>query len=118
MKKLVSVLLALVMCLSVTTLAWAEDTLPNGVTFGGANTVYWVSGGADGYAETLKAALTEAHQANGNSITIYCKPSAMIATSDPSIPPSPFSIERGMASSGRPRTQPAKIEVSRKAMKG
>ncbi len=85
MKKLVSVLLALVMCLSVTTLAWAEDTLPNGVTFGGANTVYWVSGGADGYAETLKAALTAAHQANGNSITIYCKPSETIAKSDPHI---------------------------------
>ena len=85
MKKLVSVLLALVMCLSVTTLAWAEDTLPDGVAFEGANTVYWVSGGANGYAETLKAALTAAHQAPGDSITIYCKPSAMIATSDPHI---------------------------------
>ena len=63
MKKLVSVLLALVMCLSVTTLAWAEDTLPDGVAFGGANTVYWVSGGANGYAKTLVAALKAAYMA-------------------------------------------------------
>ena len=81
MKKLVSVLLALVMCLSVTTLAWAEDTLPDGVAFEGANTVYWVSGGKNGYAGTLRAALTAAYQATGDSITIYCKPSATIATS-------------------------------------
>ena len=80
MKKLVSVLLALVMCLSVTTFAWAEDTLPDGVAFEGANTVYWVSGEENGYAETLAAALKAAYMVNADDITMYCKPGADVGS--------------------------------------
>ena len=101
MKKLVSVLLALVMCLSVTTLAWAEDTVvyPEGVTkesFKNATTVYYTnnlgevkSGGStesettalvayvDSNNEVQYAADVWAAIKNGAS-TIYCKEGAML----------------------------------------
>ena len=86
MKKLLATILALVMALGVTTISWAEEvTLPDGIEFTGENTLYWMSGGATGYASTLKAALDAAHNAAGTSITVYCKAGATIMGSAPHI---------------------------------
>ena len=86
MKKLLAAILALVMALGVTTISWADEvTLPDGIGFTGENTLYWVSGGATGYASTLKAALDAAHNGEGTSITVYCKAGATITGSAPHI---------------------------------
>ena len=69
---MLATILALVMALGVTTISWADEvTLPDGIGFTGENTLYWVSGGATGYASTLKAALDAAHNEEGTSITVY-----------------------------------------------
>lgn len=41
-----------------------------------ATPVYWAAGEQSGYAATLAAALTEAYMANGDNITIVCRPGA------------------------------------------
>lgn len=49
--------------------AWAEST-----------PVYWAAGTQSGYAATLAAALTAAYRANGDNITIVCRPGEGVGT--------------------------------------